>query len=75
MISKKSFEKEQMEKTISIYPYLDKGKLETTIFAFGLLDELVKSGLPFIFKGGTSLLLLLKAPRRISTDIDIIVDP
>jgi hypothetical protein len=31
------------------------------------------SGLPFIFKGGTSLMLLTSVPRRFSTDIDIIV--
>ncbi len=39
------------------------------------MDELIRSGLPLIFKGGTSLLLLLERPRRISTDIDIIVPP
>lgn len=31
--------------------------------------------MPFIFKGGTSLLLLLDRPMRLSTDIDIIVEP
>jgi hypothetical protein len=30
--------------------------------------------MPFIFKGGTSLLVMLDEPRRLSTDIDIIVD-
>ena len=29
--------------------------------------------MPFIFKGGTSLLVMLDEPRRLSTDIDIIV--
>ena len=29
----------------------------------------------FTFKGGTSLLLLLPSPKRLSTDIDIVVDP
>ena len=29
--------------------------------------------MPFIFKGGTSLMLLLEHPRRLSTDVDIIV--
>lgn len=29
----------------------------------------------FIFKGGTSLTLLLDSPKRLSTDIDIIVAP
>ena len=49
--------------------------LEKTIFAFGLLEALKKSGADFIFKGGTSLMLLLEKPQRLSTDIDIIVEP
>ena len=46
----------------------DPGLIERTIFAFGLLDALCEVGLPFVFKGGTSLMLLLKHPRRLSTD-------
>ncbi len=53
----------------------DPGLIERTVFAFGLLDALCEVGLPFVFKGGTSLMLLLKHPRRLSTDIDIIVAP
>lgn len=49
--------------------------IERTLFAFGLLEALVKVGLPFTFKGGTSLMLLLPRPMRLSTDIDIMVDP
>jgi len=49
--------------------------LERCIYAFGLLEALAVAGLPFIFKGGTCLMLLLKTPRRLSTDIDIIVKP
>ena len=49
--------------------------LERAVYAFGLLEALVKVGLPFIFKGGTCLMLLLDHPRRLSTDIDIIVEP
>lgn len=54
---------------------VDPSVLERTIFAFGLLEAIRQVELPFIFKGGTSLLLLLETPRRLSTDIDIIVDP
>ena len=53
----------------------DPGLIERTIFAFGLLNALCEVGLPFVFKGGTSLMLLLKHPRRLSTDIDIVVVP
>lgn len=49
--------------------------LERSIYAFGLLEALCRVDMPFIFKGGTSLMLLLDHPRRLSTDIDIIVAP
>lgn len=52
----------------------DPSILERTVFAFGLLEAIRSVGMPFIFKGGTSLLVLLDHPRRLSTDIDIIVD-
>lgn len=52
----------------------DPAILERTVFAFGLLEAVRSVGMPFIFKGGTSLLVLLDEPRRLSTDIDIIVD-
>ena len=53
----------------------DPSILERTVFAFGLLEAIRSVGMPFIFKGGTSLLVLLQQPRRLSTDIDIIVEP
>ncbi len=49
--------------------------LERAVYAFGLLEALARVGLPFIFKGGTCLMLLMSSPRRLSTDIDIIVAP
>lgn len=49
--------------------------LERSIYAFGLLEALCRVKMPFIFKGGTSLMLLLKQPGRLSTDIDIVVAP
>lgn len=73
MVSKSNFEKDYIELQIKKYPKVDPSKMEMTIFAFGLLDELARSNLPFIFKGGTSLLLLLDNPQRISTDIDICI--
>lgn len=53
----------------------DPALLERTVYAFGLLEAITKVGMPFIFKGGTCLMLLLKEPHRLSTDIDIIVEP
>ena len=48
--------------------------VENTIYAFELLSELVKLGIDFVFKGGTSLLIHFLEPRRLSTDVDIIGD-
>ena len=53
----------------------DPALLERVVYAFGLLEALCLAGLPFVFKGGTCLMLLLKHPMRLSTDIDIIVQP
>lgn len=52
----------------------DPSLLERVIYAFGLLEAIKRVSLPFCFKGGTALMLLLDHPRRLSTDIDIIVE-
>jgi hypothetical protein len=49
--------------------------LERAIVALGLVEALSKAGLHFIFKGGSSLMLLLNKPMRLSTDCDILVEP
>ena len=49
--------------------------IERALFAFGLLEALAQVGMEFTFKGGTSLILLLSKPKRLSTDIDIVVKP
>jgi Nucleotidyl transferase AbiEii toxin, Type IV TA system len=48
--------------------------LEKVIYALTLLEQLKIAGLDFIFKGGTSLLLISPTPRRFSIDIDIVAD-
>ena len=53
----------------------DPALLERVVFAFGLLEAIRRVEMPFIFKGGTCLILLLKHPMRLSTDIDIVVEP
>ncbi|MDN4167004.1 nucleotidyl transferase AbiEii/AbiGii toxin family protein [Cytophagales bacterium LB-30] len=42
------------------------------IYALHLLERLKSNGLDFVFKGGTSLVLLLETGNRFSIDIDII---
>lgn len=49
--------------------------VEKTIRAFSLLEALARSGCPFIFKGGSSLMLHLNTSKRLSIDIDIICPP
>lgn len=74
MLDRKIFELEYIQELQKRYGR-DPLLLERALFAFGLLEALERVGMPFIFKGGTSLLLLLKKPMRLSTDIDIIVEP
>lgn len=51
----------------------DPNLMESMIYALYLLEQLQLTGLDFIFKGGTSLILLMEQPKRFSVDIDIIV--
>ena len=51
---------------------IDKIILEKMIYAFHLTERLKTTGLDFVFKGGTSLVLLLEEANRFSIDIDII---
>lgn len=53
----------------------DPAIMEAMIYALYLLEHLQKTGLEFIFKGGTSLVLLMDHPKRFSVDIDIILKP
>jgi predicted nucleotidyltransferase component of viral defense system len=51
----------------------DKVLVQKLIRALILLEGLKESGLGFVFKGGTALMLMLDSTRRLSIDIDIIV--
>lgn len=50
----------------------DKILVEKAIRALLLLEGLSQSGLEFIFKGGTAVMLIQNPPKRISIDIDIV---
>ena len=73
MINRESFSEKHIRE-IQLNTKRDPVLIERVIFAFGLLESLTHSELPFIFKGGTSLLLLIDEPHRFSTDIDILVN-
>ncbi|MGM0642088.1 MAG: nucleotidyl transferase AbiEii/AbiGii toxin family protein [Thermotogota bacterium] len=53
---------------------VDKILIEKVIRALYLLEGLSRVNLNFVFKGGTALMLLLGSPRRLSIDIDIIIE-
>lgn len=74
MLTRENFSKEHIEE-LRLDSGNDPALLERVLYAFGLLEAITRVGLPFIFKGGTCLMLLLKRPMRLSTDIDIIVEP
>ena len=74
MLSKENFT-EQHIRELQKMNRRDPILLERTVYAFGLLEALVRVKMPFIFKGGTCLMLLLEHPMRLSTDIDIVVEP
>ena len=76
MINPESRTREWIESLRMQYPYIkDAALLEKAIRAFSLLESLVRSGCPFVFKGGTALMLHLGSSRRLSIDIDIVCKP
>ncbi len=75
MISTQSLSKDwimRIRKKSQIPP--DPILIEKMILALVLLENLNISGLDFVFKGGTCMLLLLGKLRRFSIDIDIVVE-
>ena len=73
MILESTHQKAWIEQKINSLGKVDSKLMEKTIMALTLLEQLRLQGLDFIFKGGTSLVLLLDEPKRFSTDIDIIL--
>ena len=74
MLKKENFTEEHI-RDLQSASHRDPLLLERSVYAFGLLEAITRVGMPFIFKGGTCLMLLLERPMRLSTDIDIIVAP
>lgn len=70
-IDPKSFTDDWQDQILGRYPSINQPLLEKTIYAFELLTWLVEQEFDFLFKGGTSLLLLLSDVNRLSIDIDV----
>lgn len=76
MIDKKCLTTQWIEAKAKELNYSDTNLIEKVIRAFSLLDMLARAGCPFLFKGGSCLMLLLHdSPRRLSIDIDIMCPP
>lgn len=75
MIKKECFTPEWIDHISKKLKYNDKILIEKVIRAFSLLEMLGKSGCPFVFKGGTALMLMMETVNRLSIDIDIICPP
>lgn len=74
MIDKRVYEIEYIRELQKKYES-DPGLIERALYAFVLLEAITSVGMPFCFKGGTSLMLIVDKPARLSTDIDIMVEP
>jgi len=74
MIKDKCFTEEWLDqfKKQKIHRRIDKIILEKMIYGLHLLERLRANDLNFVFKGGTSLLILLDEENRFSIDIDVI---
>lgn len=73
MIDGKTFAYENIKRIQNDYK-VDPELAQRAIFALGLVEALKRVGADFIFKGGSSLMLLFETPKRLSTDVDIIVE-
>ena len=74
MIHANSFTIEWIKEMSKINRKADPILIEKVIRAIYLLELLQNNGLNFIFKGGTSLMLMLSEPKRFSIDIDVIIE-
>ncbi len=72
MILPSSYTKEWIEEKRITYPKSDPTIMEKVIYALALVEQLSQTNFSFIFKGGTSLLLILPEPKRFSIDVDIV---
>ena len=73
MINQKEITNEWLGKVSKENKNADKILVEKVVRALLLLEGLVKQKVPFIFKGGTTLMLHFNSTRRLSIDIDIIL--
>lgn len=74
MITRENYGEEHIRQ-LQLQSRKDPQLIERALYALGLLEALKQTGMDFIFKGGSCLMILLPQVMRLSTDIDIIVSP
>ena len=74
-MAKRIIDRDRMESLRNELGFKDPGIFEKSVYAFNLLSEVVKCYPGLVFKGGTSLLLHIFPPVRLSIDIDILLLP
>src|SRR6186713_1321347 len=74
MIKKDTYTIEWIKSVSRNHRNADPILVEKVIRALTLVQALTINKLDFVFKGGTSLLLLFDHPKRLSIDIDIILN-
>ena len=71
MIRKDCFTPEWVDNLSERYNYRDKNLIEKVIHAFSLLELLSSNGCPMIWKGGSSLMIILgEGASRLSIVLD-----
>lgn len=76
MIQKDCFTSAWIDSVSKQLKYNDKNLIEKVIRALSLLEMLVEAKCPMVFKGGTSLMLILNdTANRLSIDVDVICPP
>jgi predicted nucleotidyltransferase component of viral defense system len=73
MIKQEAYTTEWLDSKVKEYEANSYDLAEKMTYAFTLLEHLKLKGLDFIFKGGTSLVLMIDDFHRFSKDIDIII--
>ena len=71
IVQEKCFTKDWLDAQRTQMKRVDPGLLEKSIHALELVGLLAQKEIPFSFKGGTCMLLLLENIRRLSIDVDI----
>lgn len=74
MIKEEHLQREHLDNLKAKYPSLSPRLIEKMIRALRVLELLSQSKRPFIFKGGTALMLLLGEAKRLSIDLDLAID-